>query len=153
MSDQTDGPKGSGSTRSGQDDPPDMETLAKRYMELWGKQVSAMAADPGLAEAMSKTMDFMAETAKSGGRMPPGMSPGPGMPPGMTPNGASANDATPPDTDSAAPGSATTGPASGPSGADMDGLAERIDSLDRRVALLEAALGGILAQSGRRNGD
>jgi hypothetical protein len=147
MSDQIDGPKGSGGSQSGQDDPPDMEALAKRYMDLWGKQVSTMAADPGLAEAMSKTMAFMAEAAKSGGMTPPGMSPG------MTPNGASSHDAATAGNDTATPGPATAGPASGPSGTDMDGLAERVESLDRRVALLEAALGSILAQSGRRGDD
>lgn len=132
MSNQTDGPDGSGGE---QDGPPDMEALAKRYMELWGKQVSSMAADPSFAEAMSKTMNFMTQAANSAG-MPPG------GPPGMASRGGSPNDG-------GAPGSPAAGPAPGPSGADLDGMAERIDTLDRRVALLEAALGGILAQSGK----
>jgi hypothetical protein len=122
MSDHTEGPtQGAG--------PPDMETLAKRYLDLWGKQVASMAADPKLAEAMSKTMAFMAEAAK-GVPMPPGV--GGSDDGGARPSGSSAPD-----------------PAPAASGDDLGRMAERIDALDRRVALLEAALGGILAQANK----
>ncbi|MBK1665656.1 hypothetical protein CKO10_14410, partial [Rhodospirillum rubrum] len=44
--------------------PPDLAALAGRYLALWQKQVSAMAADPTLAAALSKTVAFVTEAAE-----------------------------------------------------------------------------------------
>ena len=37
-------------------DPPGLDQLAKRYMELWQDQLAAMSADPELLAGMSRLM-------------------------------------------------------------------------------------------------
>ena len=39
--------------------PPDLETLARRYVELWQDQIAAAAADPELTEALVRMMQLM----------------------------------------------------------------------------------------------
>lgn len=41
--------------------PPDLETLARQYLELWQSQLTAMAADPDTAETMGRMMAAMAQ--------------------------------------------------------------------------------------------
>src|SRR5690242_10668845 len=35
-------------------EPPDLASLAKRYLDLWQEQLTAMAADPDLAESLAR---------------------------------------------------------------------------------------------------
>ncbi len=37
-------------------EPPDLASLAKRYVDLWQDQLIAMAADPDLAKAFARLM-------------------------------------------------------------------------------------------------
>src|SRR5579883_75831 len=37
-------------------EPPDLASLAKRYLDLWQEQLIAMAADPDLAESLSRLL-------------------------------------------------------------------------------------------------
>src|SRR5271168_4750175 len=39
--------------------PPDLEALARRYVELWQDQIAAAAADPELTEALVRMMQLM----------------------------------------------------------------------------------------------
>src|SRR5688572_21234720 len=41
-------------------DPPDFDTLARRYVDLWQEQVAAMAADPELSDLMGRLVQAMA---------------------------------------------------------------------------------------------
>jgi len=47
-------------------EPPDLASLAKRYLDLWQEQLTAMAADPELAESMARLF---------AGLVPPGWAP------------------------------------------------------------------------------
>ena len=47
-------------------EPPDLASLAKRYLDLWQEQLTAMAADPDLAESMARLF---------AGLVPPGWAP------------------------------------------------------------------------------
>jgi hypothetical protein len=40
-------------------EPPDLETLARRYLDLWQEQVAAMAADPEMSDLMARLMQAM----------------------------------------------------------------------------------------------
>ena len=37
-------------------EPPDLATLAKRYLDLWQEQLIAMAADPDLADSLARLL-------------------------------------------------------------------------------------------------
>jgi hypothetical protein len=39
--------------------PPDLETLARRYLDLWQDHLSGLAGDPGVAEVMARTLELM----------------------------------------------------------------------------------------------
>ncbi|WP_242390495.1 hypothetical protein [Pararhodospirillum photometricum] len=117
--------------------PPDVAALARRTLDLWERQIAAVAQDPRLAEATARSLSFMAEMAHLGGWSAPQT---PETAPG-TPHAPSA----------APPGPAPDGPAFGaanPHAGSLDGseLVQRVAALERRVALLETALGGLLAK-------
>jgi len=42
-------------------DPPDLSTLAKRYVELWQDYLTAAAADPDLADSLARLLAGMGE--------------------------------------------------------------------------------------------
>lgn len=44
-------------------DAPDLEALARRYLDLWQDQMAAMAADPAMMEALSRTFALMTQGA------------------------------------------------------------------------------------------
>lgn len=44
-------------------DAPDLEVLARRYLDLWQDQMAAMAGDPAVVEAMSRTFALMTQGA------------------------------------------------------------------------------------------
>jgi hypothetical protein len=43
------------------DAPPDLEQLARRYLDLWQEQVAAMATDPAVAEAVAHGIAMMSQ--------------------------------------------------------------------------------------------
>jgi uncharacterized small protein (DUF1192 family) len=49
-------------------EPPDLDTLARRYIDLWQEQVAAMAADPEMSELMGRLIQAM--TGGPGAMMP-----------------------------------------------------------------------------------
>jgi hypothetical protein len=115
------------------DAPPDLRALARRYLDLWQEQVSAMAADPALAEALANGISLMTRAAGAFADAAPTTDAG-----SEAGHGAAQPDGTPL---SSPPGSAPA--AAAPAGArlDPDGLAGRVAVLEERVAALEAALG------------
>jgi hypothetical protein len=47
-----------------------LDELARRYLELWQDQMSALAADPEFAEALSRLVNTMGLTGTQGGGFP-----------------------------------------------------------------------------------
>ena len=47
-------------------EPPDLPTLARRYLDLWQEQLIAMAADPDLAQALARVIAILAPTGPAG---------------------------------------------------------------------------------------
>ncbi|HJO69467.1 MAG TPA: hypothetical protein QF804_07265 [Rhodospirillales bacterium] len=118
--------------------PPDLDALARTYLELWQAQLTALADDENLAEITVRTINLMnsgATTllADAGDRKAKG-------------RGRAADDETPTDrTDETQtkPGrAASRSPAAPPArrdpGDDVDELARRLALIDERVAALEA---------------
>lgn len=96
-------------------EPPDLASLAKRYLDLWQEQLIAMAADPELADSMARLL---------AGLVPPGYR--------QWPAGAGL--------DAGAPGAAAAAAASRERGDRLDDLARRLAAVEGRLAALEAGV-------------
>jgi hypothetical protein len=119
--------------------PPDFKTLARRYLDLWQEQVTAMANDPALAETLAQGVAMMAQ-------MPASILQAAAAGAASTVNQARAADAgssVPSDSPAAgnAPGAAPAAAASDGACVDADGLARRLAAVEERLAALEARLG------------
>jgi non-ribosomal peptide synthetase component F len=93
-------------------DSPDPAALAKRFMDLWQEQMTALAGDPALADSVAR---FMAA-------LPPGLALWPGFH----------------DRANRAPAAAA---ASDERGERVDQLASRLDAIEQRLARLESGAG------------
>ena len=141
-------------------DTPDLDDLAKRYLDLWQEQLRAMASDPETVASVSRLFATMSGAAgadeKSGASagMPP-MPPNPmawltGL--GMMPPQAASGGANPFDSvfaqfaQHAAQGSGGSAPAGTPS----DGGSDELHELKRRIAVLEERLDAVESRAGRR---
>lgn len=113
-------------------DAPDLEELARRYLDLWQDQTAAVMNDPTLAEAMGRAYALMT----SGGAGLFGAVPRDGFAKGA---GHSSNDSA----NTAAVPSGTPAAAASPAdpGLDPAHLARRVAALEERLRRLEAALG------------
>jgi hypothetical protein len=118
------------------EDAPDLEALAKRFLDLWQDQVAASVADPALAEWLSR---FLAA---------PGA---PGAVAGLAKHGETPNDAAAfADIFAAMAAGYTPGapPAAASSGAGDD----RLDELSRRLADCEKRLSALEPGAGKPGG-
>jgi hypothetical protein len=95
---------------------PDLAALAKRFLDLWQEQLTALAGDPELAEGMSR---FMAA-------LPPG------FPFWFGPDERGRRKT----------GAASAGAASDERGRRVVELAARLDAVEARLARLESGLAG-----------
>ena len=124
-------------------DEPDLDQLAKQYLDLWQDHMQGMATDPQVAETMSQMTQMMtgsatafaalAQQAMNAGKQPP--------------KEADSDDQQ--DDGNAAPGPAANGsgapapdPAHGGADVDLAELARRLDGIERRLADLEAGAAG-----------
>lgn len=141
--------------------PPDLDALARRYLDLWQDQMTRMANDPTTAEMMARTLSVISKTAQafttatsrsSGGSQQETSSPD------ATPDAASTSDTdagTPCDqsattvrsgdhggqgSPSPSDGAATAAAVPADGGVDLSRLLGRIADLEARVAELEGRL-------------
>tara|TARA_R110002124_G_scaffold80789_1_gene213631 strand:+ start:51705 stop:52250 length:546 start_codon:yes stop_codon:yes gene_type:complete len=132
-------------------DQPDLDQLAKQYLDLWQDHMQSMAADPKVTETMSQMTQMMtgsatafaalAQQAINAGKQPPTPSTsGPSTePPTHEPSDDGPGATTPaPD----GPGTPAPGAAHGGADLDMAELARRLDGIERRLAALESGTGG-----------
>jgi hypothetical protein len=93
-------------------DPPDLEALARRFLDLWQDQVAALAENTDLTEQWSRLLAALGTPAEN-------------------PDGDGLGES------GFAPRSAAATAPSGAGGGDMARLAERVAALERRLARLE----------------
>jgi hypothetical protein len=107
---------------------PDLASLAKRYLDLWQEQLTAMAADPDLAESLARLFAGL-------------------MPPGWAPPLGGGDDSFPAGTAAAPHSSRQRSDA-------VDEFARRLSALEARLAAVEAGAraGGKRAQAKPRRG-
>ncbi|HVI50730.1 MAG TPA: hypothetical protein VM661_05920 [Candidatus Sulfotelmatobacter sp.] len=128
-------------------DAPDLQQLARRYMDLWQDQMAAVVNDPKLAESMAQAYTLMTKSAAAIAQAT-----------NIKAGDANAKGAHEPNTDSplssgAASGAAAPAVPSDEPGLDAAVLARRVAELEERVLRLEAALaagGGQPAAKSRR---
>jgi hypothetical protein len=111
-------------------DPPSLDDLAKRYLDLWQDQMTAMAADPETARLMGRTLQLWAGAGPAGWQAiwqaaADGLKGRQGT---AFDHGAFASFF--PQT----PGPAPAGPASGHGGGDVAELRRRLAELETRIA-------------------
>ena len=121
---------------------PDLEDLARRYVDLWQDQMTALAADPAFAESMQKVMAALGVAASG---LPAAWAAWPAalcsLMAAARPDverGQQSHDRKP----AAAPGAAPAAAAPDGRGADLGILTERLAALEQRIAALEGGTGG-----------
>ena len=102
---------------------PDLEELARRYLELWQNQFASMAADPEFAESMGRMFSLMGAGA-SGSPFDAATTPKPTSPEPSSPVGAE-----------------TAAAASRGGRDDVARLARRVAELEKRLGALEGRVG------------
>lgn len=114
--------------------PPDLEALAKQYLDLWQSQLGGMAGDEQSSEIMAKTVELMNTGAATFAAMSAAGAMNKGNDHATTPDFAN------PFNWGAAgpPGAETPAPAPGASDHDMAELTRRLERLEGRIAELEA---------------
>ncbi|WP_245838275.1 hypothetical protein [Niveispirillum lacus] len=135
------------------DEPPAMEDLAKRYLDLWQDQWAAVCADPTVADSMARTMTAFGQTALTINGMleqtlgsAAAVNPWADLMTSLWPMPAAAKGAETDDQrqdkagtagpETAAPGATPLRPASGDGDGDLAELAGRIAALERELATL-----------------
>jgi hypothetical protein len=111
----------------------ELETLARRYLDLWESQLSAMAADSELAEQLGRL--FAATNASLLAGVKGVADSGAGAGDGAQHGTGDANDAN--DASASAGGAAATAAARGHRAMDMAELERRLAALERRLDAIE----------------
>ncbi|HLO78562.1 MAG TPA: hypothetical protein VK196_19075 [Magnetospirillum sp.] len=120
--------------------PPDIRALARRYLDLWQDQMTAMAHDPALAEALAQGVTTMTQVSAT---LLQAATAGAASPVNQARKADAGSSSAPSDSAAAdAPsGSASAADAPAVARVDDDGLAHRLAALEERIAALEARLG------------
>ncbi len=101
-------------------DPPELDDLARRYLDLWQDQLAGLADDDEVAKVMARTLELMTTGATALA---------------YTPRADADDRAKPEDGTQAAP------PARGGADPDLAELAGRVGALEKRITALEAGTG------------
>ena len=122
-------------------EPPDLDALAKQYLDLWQQQLGGISKDQQTAEIMAQTMELMNAGAQAFATMAAAQSGG-----NTGDNDQGDSDGNPPPHDSSGAGARPAGAPSGAADPDLAKLARRLERIEERLDLLEAA-----SRKGRRN--
>src|SRR5215471_18848015 len=117
--------------------PPDIEALARRYLDLWQDQATALAGDAELARQLGRWFSVMQSGMANAVQAAASSTPAPGDP------------ATGASTGKPAAGAAAPAAASGGGELRLDELARRLAAVVERLARLEAGAGGPGKPAGR----
>jgi len=118
--------------------PPDLDVLARRYLDLWQDQLSGVGKDAEAAEVMARTIELMNAGAAAFAAMAAGAAAREAPPAGKTRND---HDATPidrRDARSEPSGAASATAARGAPDHDLAELARRLGRIEKRLAALES---------------
>lgn len=124
---------------------PDLDTLAKRYLDLWQDQVAAMAADPELSETMMRLWQNAAAAGPAGWAQLWGAAAA-----AQAQGGATAGSFRDVAASAAPAGPAPAAAAPRDRGDDVAELGRRIAELELRLGRIEAALA--MGSGGERRG-
>lgn len=150
-----DDPEDSGDGPGGGDEAPDLDQLARRYLDLWEDQLRRLASDPEVARAMARTVELMNAGATAfAGMVEAGMkaSADAGAAGGPGEFGDERSSAGAERGDAAAAGAAESGAGTAAAGAAPRGADVGVDDLARRVADLERRLAELEDGSGKPGG-
>ncbi len=112
-------------------EPPDLDALAKRYLDLWQDQLGGISKDQQTAEIMAQTIELMNAGATAFASMAAAQD-------NLNKGNADADTAPPAGNPNPAPGTDAAAAPPGASDSDMDELARRLDRLEKRLDTLEA---------------
>lgn len=118
-------------------EPPDLQDLAKKYLDLWQDQLGGVSKDPQTAEIMAQTMELMNAGAQVFANMATAARNG--MYTGETDQGDNDGNAPTNDSSNATPVSQPAGAASGAANPDLAQFARRLERIEERLDTLEAA--------------
>jgi hypothetical protein len=126
---------------------PDPEALARKFLDLWQDQLTAVAGDPQLAEAMTR---WIGMTAPGMAAFLPlmqqaGLKTAPAREGARDAEGRASDGKTP-------AGAAASAAAPGGRGGDVDEFARRFADVEKRLARLEAGAGGGRPRTRRKPG-
>ncbi|HVA14631.1 MAG TPA: hypothetical protein VNF99_15395 [Stellaceae bacterium] len=110
---------------------PDLAALARRYVDLWQDQLTAMAADPALAESTARLLAAL---------VPAGWPPQPRQDDDAGTISPGSRRSAAPEAHSSAAGAAAAGAASDQRDRRMAQLARRLAALEKRLAAVEAGI-------------
>jgi len=114
-------------------EPPDLQNLAKQYLDLWQDQLGGVSKDPQTAEIMAQTMELMNAGAQAFATMAAAQSSG-----NTSDNDQGDSDGNPPPPDSFGAGARPAGAPSGAADPDLAKLARRLERIEERLTALEA---------------
>jgi hypothetical protein len=128
--------------------PPDLEDLARRYLDLWQEQLRAMSADPETLASMGRMLSAMGGADAPAPVNPPTnpmawMSAFGVVPPGAATGGANPFDAV------FATGREKPEAGPAPAAAASDGGGDDLRQLERRLAALEERITALESGSGK----
>jgi len=119
--------KPSGETQT---EPPDMAELARRYLDLWQEEMSAMASDPMASDEFGRWFSSIGQQAMNPNAWLASIN---AMSASFTQTPATAAHNDEPHPSKTKAGAAPPGDASGGSTGDVAGLADRIAALERQL--------------------
>lgn len=124
-------------------DAPDLNDLAKRYIDLWQEHLSDLAADGDVTDTIARTIELMSGSASAIAAFNMQMTEAALKQTGSTDEGTKSDGGQPdPKTGQSAPsGTTPPAPAHGGSNPDVDELTRRVAKLEKRLNQLESPVG------------